>query len=1013
MLSKSLLDAIFPLLALRVRQVGFFVLILALNGKNILGQSNLSQIGYNQSSNFNLNTINPIQIGFANSLSFQLKTNNGVNLSHSGSANSSGFALNTMAGIQPSSTFDFGFSDSIGFILDTSAGTAASSISDQIGFSDSDTFSVDTRNSSALANVGYGDSGGFILDTGGNAGANIPGFALSGKFSLNTTSSSMGSISSSLIGFADSFSFELNTTNPNPNQPTPVNSPPTFQVNGIITVPENQTLIFDFNASDPDNDPLSYSILLGIDKQFFELNQTTGLLSFYSPKDFENPTDNNSDNIYELTIQVSDGDANVSLNTFVHVSDINETNNINNLFVQVSGYVHYDGVVSGPAIVWALESNGSKAAEYILPDGNGSYSLSVIKNRAYDFKVFVDGSQNGYPTTGEVWKHYGDWNSSINSFNLTQVDNNLTGIDFNLWDLDYDNDGFLNWHEYLAGTQENNASSTPVIEFGMLAHWKFDETNGTILHDSSVNKLNGTLIGFNNPWSPGRVGGSLRFDGVDDHISFAGITELNDIRPISFSGWLKLDQNGSGYVFAKRSEGHGYWRFFASGPSKNWLIRSTTGNSPSIQSTEFTPFFQWQHIALTWNGLLGGQNSRIFIDGIEKMNINQTAGSGQIISDAGNLFTIGNRPQNNSSFFKGWMDDFRIWNRVITQNEIQALYQGSPETNATISGNITNTTSVLGPIIIRAYDESGLKIAQQTLSGGPGSYSISLPTGHSYDIKAFTDGNQDGELNPGIGEPYSHFGNWNGNGHNLLGLEGNLTAININLNYETDQDNDGYSLWEETQAGTDDNNPNSIPNTTPYDLNASSLTFNENLSIGSIVTTFSATDPDSNSLLSYWLTTPGVNSANNSLFSLNATTGILYTASNFDYENNSTSYLLRIKAKDEKNASIESYFTINLADNNDLPIIHSVNRQTTSAIFNYQLASSLYDEIQIPENTSINLEINASDQDADPLSFVKTAGEDRNLFDFNSSTGIFSLNVIPDYEVPVDQDQNNTYDIWF
>ena len=399
------------------------------------------------------------------------------------------------------------------------------------------------------------------------------------------------------------------------------------------------------------------------------------------------------------------------------------------------------------------------------------------------------------------------------------MDGNLTGINFNLFDTDNDNDGFLNWHEYLAGTQENNASSSPPLEFGMLAHWTFDETNGTILHDSSGNELNGTLTGFSNPWSPGREGGSLRFDGVDDHVTFDGISQLNDIRPLSFSGWLKLDHNGSGYIFAKRSLGQGYWRFFASGTSQNWLVRSTTEISPALTASEVIPDFEWYHISLTWNGLLAGQNTNLYINGVESQSYSRTAGSGQIISDVGNLFTLGNRTQNNSSFFKGWMDDFRIWNRVITQNEILSLYQASPETNSTISGNITNTTSVPGPIVIWAFDESGAIVDQKTLSAGPGSYSLSLPTGHSYDIKAFVDGNQNGTLDPSIGETYAHFGNWNGSYHDRIGLDSHKSSININLNSETDQDNDGHTLWQETQAGTSDNNASSYPVITLTDAN--------------------------------------------------------------------------------------------------------------------------------------------------------------------------------------------------
>ena len=43
----------------------------------------------------------------------------------------------------------------------------------------------------------------------------------------------------------------------------------------------------------------------------------------------------------------------------------------------VSGEVFYDGVIDGPAYVWALDENDTKIAETILLDGNGSYQLSA------------------------------------------------------------------------------------------------------------------------------------------------------------------------------------------------------------------------------------------------------------------------------------------------------------------------------------------------------------------------------------------------------------------------------------------------------------------------------------------------------------------------------------------------------------------------------------------------------------------------------------------------------------
>ncbi|MDG1326745.1 MAG: cadherin repeat domain-containing protein, partial [Opitutales bacterium] len=102
------------------------------------------------------------------------------------------------------------------------------------------------------------------------------------------------------------------------------NNTPQFQSDGNLTVTENTTFVYEFNATDSDGDPLTYSILYGEDQQFFEINFSTGALSFISPKDFENPEDKDLDNIYHLTIEVMDGESSVALNLFVLVTDISE-----------------------------------------------------------------------------------------------------------------------------------------------------------------------------------------------------------------------------------------------------------------------------------------------------------------------------------------------------------------------------------------------------------------------------------------------------------------------------------------------------------------------------------------------------------------------------------------------------------------------------------------------------------------------------------------------------------------
>jgi len=68
---------------------------------------------------------------------------------------------------------------------------------------------------------------------------------------------------------------------------------------------ENQVSAFTVNATDPDFDQLALTIS-GTDADAF-VNAGRGVVEFVEAPDFETPLDANVDNIYELTITVSDG----------------------------------------------------------------------------------------------------------------------------------------------------------------------------------------------------------------------------------------------------------------------------------------------------------------------------------------------------------------------------------------------------------------------------------------------------------------------------------------------------------------------------------------------------------------------------------------------------------------------------------------------------------------------------------------------------------------------------------
>ena len=79
--------------------------------------------------------------------------------------------------------------------------------------------------------------------------------------------------------------------------------------NTSISVAENTSAVTTVTGGDADlpTQTLSYSIVGGADQARFNIDAGTGVLSFASAPDYESPSDAGADNVYEVTVQVSDG----------------------------------------------------------------------------------------------------------------------------------------------------------------------------------------------------------------------------------------------------------------------------------------------------------------------------------------------------------------------------------------------------------------------------------------------------------------------------------------------------------------------------------------------------------------------------------------------------------------------------------------------------------------------------------------------------------------------------------
>ena len=110
---------------------------------------------------------------------------------------------------------------------------------------------------------------------------------------------------------------------------TDVNEDPTFTAGAMSIDHEEGTTVLDADASSNQADAADYTIadqdidddaavldwdLTGADGDLFELTDTTATrtLSFKDAPDFESPTDSGADNVYNVTVEVTDSDGNTA-----------------------------------------------------------------------------------------------------------------------------------------------------------------------------------------------------------------------------------------------------------------------------------------------------------------------------------------------------------------------------------------------------------------------------------------------------------------------------------------------------------------------------------------------------------------------------------------------------------------------------------------------------------------------------------------------------------------------------
>jgi glucose/arabinose dehydrogenase len=219
--------------------------------------------------------------------------------------------------------------------------------------------------------------------------------------------------------------------------------------------------------------------------------------------------------------------------------------------------------------------------------------------------------------------------------------------------------GNLSGYSNVATAQTNSAPPPPP---GLVAAYGFNEGSGPTAGDLSGIGNAGSVSGAS--WTTsGKYGKALSFDGTNDVVVIPDASSLDLTNGMTLEAWVYPTTTLSSWRAILQKETDAYF-----------LNANTSGDRPGVggtfagscctvlQGTSALPLNQWTHVAGTYDGA----QLRLYVNGTQVASQSRT-GNLQV---TGTPLRIGGNTYG-TEFFPGRLDEVRVYNRALSQSEIQ------------------------------------------------------------------------------------------------------------------------------------------------------------------------------------------------------------------------------------------------------------------------------------------------------------------------------------------------------